>query len=79
MRVGLFSQETSDRMRRKSLKLHHGRFRLDIRKNEFIKRVIKHWNRLPRAVVQSPSLEEIKTCRCGTWEHNLVVNLAVLS
>jgi len=29
--VGLFSHVTSDRMRRTGLKLHQGRFRLDIR------------------------------------------------
>ena len=46
--------------RSNSFKLKEGRFRFNIRSKFFTQRVMRHWNRLSREALDSPSLELFK-------------------
>ncbi|KGL83760.1 hypothetical protein N309_09967, partial [Tinamus guttatus] len=52
-------------------KLKHQKFHMNLRKIFLTVRVTEHWNRLPREVVEAPSLEIFKTCLDAVLGHVL--------
>ncbi|KFQ68235.1 hypothetical protein N335_12392, partial [Phaethon lepturus] len=56
----LFSRACGNRTMDNNFKLKESRFRLDLRKKFLAMRVVKHWHRLPREVIDAPSLERFK-------------------
>ena len=69
--ANLFSMVCGDRTRGNGCKIEHRKFRTDMQKNFFTVRVTEHWNRLPREVVESPSLEISKT-HLGAYLGNML-------
>jgi len=58
----LFSVMGSNRTRNNGLKFVYRKFCTNMWKNFFMVRVMEHWNRLPREVVETLSMEILKTC-----------------
>jgi len=56
----MFNKACCDRTRSNGFEQKEGRFRLGIRKKFFTVRVVKPWHRLPREVVEAPSLKTFK-------------------
>jgi len=75
----LFSKACCDRTRSNGFKQREGRFRLDASKKFFTMRVVKHWNWLPRAAVEAPSLEIFKTRLEGSLSSLVYLKTSLLT
>ena len=69
--ANLSSVVCGDGKRGNGHKIEHRKFRTNMRKNFFAVRGMEHCNRLPRVVVESPSLEIFKA-RLDTYLGSLL-------
>jgi len=75
----LFIKACYDRTRGDGFKLREGRFRLGIRKKFFTMRLVKHWHRLPRDVVEAPPLETFKVRLDGALSNLVWLKMSLLT
>ena len=57
----IFLVVCGNRTRSNSLKLEHRKFRTNMWKKFFMAKLMEHWNRLSKEVVESPSMETFRT------------------
>ena len=77
--MGLLPRPCCDRTRSNGFKLRESRFRLDLRKKFITMRVVKPWHRLPREVVDAPSLETLKAGLDGALSSLIQVKMSLLT
>ena len=66
-----------DRTKGNGFRLKEKRFRLDIMKKFLTIRMVKHWNRLPREVMDTSSLETFRQAGPGSEQPDLAVDVPV--
>jgi len=76
----LFSNVYCDGTGNNGFKVREGGFRLDIKNNSFFTmRVVKHWNGLPRKVVEAPCLETFKIWLDGALSNLMWLKMSLLT
>jgi len=73
-----YGRACCNRTRCNGFKLKEGIFSLDKRKNFFIVWMVKHWNRLPKEVVNAPYLEIFKVKLDRALSNTISLKLSLL-